>query len=132
MIMTIKTPVLAIAALLAFAPAAFAQTAPSTSETPPASASETPPAGAGSASVSDGDIQKFAVAAVALNGVQADTSIAEADKPSKMVAAVQQSGLDPRKFNTIAQAAQSDPALQKKIQIAAANTQPSQARKPPR
>jgi hypothetical protein len=121
MIMTIKTPILAIAALLAFGPAAFAQTAPSTPET-------TTPA-AGSASVSDGDIQKFAVAAVALNGVQADASIAEADKPSKMVAAVQQSGLDPQKFNTIAQAAQSDPALQKKIQVAAANTQQPQARK---
>ncbi len=48
-----------------------------------------------------------------------------------MVATVQQRGLDPQKFNAIAQAAQNDPALQQRIQTAAAAAQPQQAPQQP-
>lgn len=109
--MKIRTPIAVIAGALALIPVAFAQTA-------------NPAPSSAAASVSDADVQKFAVAAVALNGVQADASIAPADKPAKMAAAVQQSGLDPQKFNAIAQAAETDPLLQKKIQVAAAAASP--------
>jgi hypothetical protein len=112
--MKIKTSISVIAGALAFIPAVLAQTA-DPAPVPPRSAA---------VSVSDADVQKFAVAAVALNNVQTDASITQAEKPAKMVAAVQQSGLDPHRFNAIAQAAEADPALQKKIQVAAAAATP--------
>jgi hypothetical protein len=106
--MKIGVPTLAIAGVLAFASAGAAQPA-----SPTLTALQ-------SISISNEDVQKFASAAVALGSVQSDTSITQAEKAAKMVAAVQQSGLDPQQFNTIAQAAQTDPVLQKKIQVAAA------------
>ncbi|MDB5715118.1 MAG: hypothetical protein JWO15_2515 [Sphingomonadales bacterium] len=112
--MKIRTSVWVIAGALAFIPAALAQTADPAPMAPRSAA----------VSVSDADVQKFAVAAVALNSVQQDASIAQAEKPAKMVAAVQRSGLDPQKFNAIAQAAEADPLLQKKIQVAAAAAMP--------
>lgn len=113
--MTFKIPILAIAGMLVLSSAAVAQTA-----------KPAPTPQSAMVTVSDEDVRKFAVAAVALNNVQDDTSVTAADKPSKMVAAVQQSGLDPQKFSAIAEAAQNDPALQKKIQVAASEIQPGQ------
>lgn len=103
------------AATLAMAPSAFAQTPDA--DQPAASA---PPA---AASVNDEDVQKYANAIVEVNKIQADTSVAEADKQSKMAEAVEQSGLDTQKFNEITQAAQSDPTVKQRIQAAASASQ---------
>ncbi len=51
--------------------------------------------------------------------IQSDTSIADAEKQPKMLAALQASGIAPEKFNEIGQAAAADPALQQRIQAAA-------------
>lgn len=105
---------IASAALFAAVPA-LAQTPP-TAEAPAPAA----PAPAASASnFSDDDIKQFAAAAVEVTKIQQDTSIAEADKQPKMVAALQASGIAPEKFNQIGQAAAADPALQQRIQAAA-------------
>ncbi len=120
--MKLRTTILTLTGALALTPPVSAQTAqPAPATSPPAASS----------SFTDGDLQKFATAAIALNKIQADTNVAPADKQPKMVAAVQQSGLDPQKFNAIAQAAQNDPALQQRIQTAAAAAQPQQAPQQP-
>lgn len=114
---------LSTAALVACAPAAFAQTAAPAPAAPPAAA----PAPAAT-SFSDDDLKKFASAAIEINKIQADAAVA--DKQPKMLAVVQASGLPPEKFNQIAQAAQSDPALQQKIQAAASASAPTPAAPP--
>ncbi len=115
--MKMMTTTIAITATLTLAPAVLAQaTAPGAATAPAASGS----------SFSDDDLKKFASAAIELNKIQSDTSVAQADKQPKMVAAVQASGLDPQKFNTIAKAAQTDTALQQKIQAAVAAAQTPQ------
>ena len=98
-----SAPVLAQGAA---APAAPAQPAPAA------------PA-AGASNFSEADIKQFAAAAVEVTKIQSDSSIAEADKQPKMLAALQASGIAPEKFNAIGQAAAADPALQQRIQAAA-------------
>src|SRR3546814_1648197 len=106
------------AGTLAFSSAAMAQeAAPAPSPAAPSSTA---------ANVSDADIQKFAKAAVELEQIKADTAVPEESKQPLMLAAVQKQGLDPEKFNSIAQAAQADPTLQQKIQ-AAATYQPARS-----
>ncbi|HEX7877353.1 MAG TPA: DUF4168 domain-containing protein [Sphingobium sp.] len=82
-----------------------------------AAAPATPSAGA--TKFTDADIKLFAAAAVAVTKIQSDTTVAEADKQPKMLAALQASGIAPEKFNEIGQAAAADPALQQRIQAAA-------------
>lgn len=84
----------------------------------PAQAAPAAPA-AGASKFSDADIKQFAAAAVEVTKIQQDSSIAEAEKQPKMLAALQASGIPPEKFNQIGQAAAADPALQQKIQAAA-------------
>lgn len=74
---------------------------------------------AGASNFSDAEIKQFAAAAVEVTKIQQDSSIADADKQPKMLAALQASGIPPEKFNQIGQAAAADPALQQKIQAAA-------------
>lgn len=74
---------------------------------------------AGATKFTDADIKLFAAAAVAVTKIQSDTTVAEADKQPKMLAALQASGIAPEKFNEIGQAAAADPALQQRIQAAA-------------
>ena len=74
---------------------------------------------AGANNFSDADIKQFAAAAVEVTKIQQDSSIPDADKQPKMVAALQASGIPPEKFNQIGQAAAADPALQQRIQAAA-------------
>lgn len=109
--MKLYNVVISASLALLFGQSALAQTA----ETPPAAAAAAP-AGA----FSDDDIQKYAVALVAVNKIQADTVMPAADKPAKMAATVGQSGLDIPKFNAMTQAMQTDKALQARIQTAAA------------
>jgi|GEM_PF-1758585 len=89
-----------------------------------------PDAGAAAApsSFSDDDIQKFASAAVELNTVPTDAPAPE--RQTQMAAIVQKNGLEPAKFNAIAQASQGDPALMQKIQKAAAASQPQSSAPP--
>ncbi len=108
---------LALAGGLVLTAPAYAQDAPEPAQDAPASPGTT---------FTPDEVQKFAKAAVELNEIQADTSIAEADKQQRMVAVVQNQGLDPQKFNEIAQASQTDADLQKQIQEAVASQQPQQ------
>lgn len=107
---------LASAALLVSAPLfaqeAAAPAAPATPATPAAPSAD-------ASSFSDADIKQFAAAAVAVTKIQSDSTIADAEKQPKMLAALQASGIPPEKFNAIGQAAAADPALQQRIQAAA-------------
>lgn len=69
------------------------------------------------------EVKQFASAAVAIQELQQDTTLVEADKQSKMTAVIEKSGLDVPRFNQIAQASASDPALMQWVQAAAAQTQ---------
>lgn len=119
----VKTMMVMTAGMMV-APAALAQTA---APAPASPAPAAPATGAAASSFSDGDLEKFASAAIEMNKIQADASVAATDKQPKMLAAVQASGLEPAKFNEIAQAAEKDPGLQQKIQAAAAKTAPAPA-----
>lgn len=101
----------ATAALLMAGTALHAQ-APETA----APAAESAPA---ATSFSDADLKAFARAAIAASKIQQDASVADTEKQPKMLAAVQAEGLDPVKFNNIAQASQADPDLHKRIQTLA-------------
>jgi hypothetical protein len=137
--MKFRNSMIAAAALLA-APAAFAQDAQTTSPAPPTSADPsaqtgttadpsaqpgTTGSGTAAATVSDTEVSQFATAAVAAAKVRSDATVAAADKNAKMVEAITASGLPPARFNEIAQAMQSDTALNKRIQDAAAKQAPA-------
>lgn len=97
------------------APAADAQqayTAPE-SATVPAS-----PDASAQAAISDAEVQQFASAAMALEAIDQDTTIPDADKQPAMAAKVQENGLTPQRFNEIGQATQADPALMQRVQAA--------------
>ncbi len=81
-----------------------------------APAAPAPEEAATPAPVTDAEVTMFAKAALAADKVSKDTTIAATDKQAKMADAVTSNGLEPLRFNQIAQAAQSDPALQKKVQ----------------
>ncbi|OJY69793.1 MAG: hypothetical protein BGP16_08620 [Sphingobium sp. 66-54] len=89
----------------------------------PADTQAAPPAASAPAtaaqSFSDEDLKAFARAAIAASKIQQDTTVTDAEKQPKMLAAVQAEGLDPVKFNSIAQASQADPDLHKRIQTLA-------------
>jgi hypothetical protein len=107
--------------------AALAQTTPQTTPpaTTPPTASQAAPAAPTAASYTDADVDQFASAALAVQKIQQDATVPDADKQTKMSAAVTSSGLTPEKFNAIATASQSDPALMKRIQTAAAAKMPA-------
>jgi hypothetical protein len=75
------------------------------------------------ASFSDVEVEQFARAALAVQEVRTDAAITAEDKPARLAAAVEQSGLEPTRFNEIAEASRSDDALMKQIQDAAAKIQ---------
>ena len=124
-----------IAACALGATGAFAQSTMPQSTTPPAQTTPpqttppqsampqtTPPTTAAPASsYTDTDIDEFATAAIAVQKIQQDSAVPDADKQTQMAAAVKSSGLTADKFNAIARASQSDPALMKRIQTAAAS-----------
>lgn len=100
-------------------PSAAQQQQPATTA-PPA---ESPDSATPGTSFSDTELEQFAKAAMAIQDIQQDTGVATADKQTKAAAAVQQSGLTPAKFNEIANASRSDPALMQRIQLAAGKVQ---------
>jgi hypothetical protein len=110
----------------------FAQSAEPAPAHAPAPEAAAPPAGAppsaDAASFTDEQINDFASAMVQIQGVAEDATIADSEKQTQMVAIVQGTGLDPETFNAIGAAAQSDPALQERLQLAFASAQgPTQA-----
>ncbi|MCM8730035.1 DUF4168 domain-containing protein [Hephaestia sp. GCM10023244] len=114
----LKTTMLAGACLMA-APA-LAQTSPADPAAPQSDpAAQAPQASASAGAVSDAEVDQFASAAVAVQKIGSDATVAEDAKQAKMAEAVQSSGLKPERFNEIAQASQADPALQARIQTAA-------------
>ncbi|OAN66459.1 DUF4168 domain-containing protein [Sphingomonas sp. TDK1] len=130
---------LAIAGTL-MASTAFAQTTTPAQTTPAdAAPAQTTPAtpdqgttGAGTAaattsasSFTDTEVKQYAMAALAVNKINADTTIPTAEKNTKFVAAITASGLQPQRFNEISQAMASDTALNQRIQAAAAQAQTS-------
>lgn len=115
---------LSVVAACAAASAASAQDA-GPAAPPPAEAAPAP-----AANYSDAEVQSFASAIIAVNKIQGDATLAEADKQPRMLEAVQQAGLDPQKFNEISQAAQADTALQQRIQTAVSASQPQEAAPP--
>ncbi|WP_448663093.1 DUF4168 domain-containing protein [Sphingomonas sp. CJ20] len=120
---------MAIGAALISAPAAFAQTTPTTPATPASPTMEAAPAAPAPttpAPVSDAEVTQFASAALAVTKVQADAAVPAADKNAKSVEAITAAGIDPVRFNEISQAMRDDPALNQRIQkAAAALTQPA-------
>ncbi len=70
------------------------------------------------ADVSDAEVDSFAKATVKLQAIQSDATIAADLKQAAMQAAVNESGLDPAKYNAIGKAVQADPALRARVQTA--------------
>lgn len=127
--MKFRTSMILSAALIC-APAAMAQTAqtsPAPAEPAPAAPAQQGTTGAGTAAttVTDAEINQFATAALAVAKVRQDATVPDAEKNTKMVEAITATGLPAQRFNEIAQAMQSDTALNKKIQDAAAAQQPA-------
>ena len=112
-------PRLALYALsLCAAPVAYAQDA-----APPSSPPATSPTPSPTSTFTDTELEQYVKAALAVQQIQQDTTTPDADKQAKMAAAVQSAGLTPEKFNQIATASQSDPALQQRIQAVAGKLQ---------
>lgn len=87
-------------------------------EAAPAAAAEDPAPAAEAAAaveVTDAEVESFAKATVKLQAIQADTSIEGDKKQAAMAAAVKESGLEPVKYNQIAQAVGTDTALRAKV-----------------
>ena len=101
-----------------FAAPALAQTAPQTSPAPAATAA--PAAPTAGTPVTDAEVTQYARAALDVDNVRKDASIPEADKNARFVAAIEASGLTAVRFNEITQAMQANPALNTRIQTAAA------------
>lgn len=120
-----KTIFALAAASLAMSGSAFAQDTAPAEAAPPAGttapAEAAPPAAAPQAAeITDDQVDRFALAALKVEQIAADANIEQTQKQTMMATAVQESGMDAQEFNTIAQASQADPALQERIQVAAA------------
>ena len=121
-----KISMIALAgAMIAASTAASAQqaAAPAPGPADPAPPAAAAPAPAAAGPVSDTEVKQFATALVAINDVQKNPALSPTDKQKAMVAKVQEQGLQPQRFNEIAQASQSDTALQGKVQSELAKQQ---------
>ena len=87
-------------------------------QTPSPTTAQTATPAAAPATVSDAEVKSFAKAAIAVDKVNKDTAIPAADKGKKLSEVVTGAGLQPARFNEIANASGSDAALQKRIQDA--------------
>lgn len=128
--MKFRNSTLITAAALLAAPAALAQTTQTSPAPATAPQTETAPgtSGAGTAAtatVSENEVTQFATAALAVSKIRQDAAVPDADKNAKSVSAITATGLTAARFNEIAQAMQGDPALNKRIQDAAAKQQPA-------
>ncbi len=108
-----KTVFTLAAASLAMSGAALAQETAPPQQTAPAQAAPK------SADISDDQVDRFALAVLKVQQIARDTAVDEQQKQAQMMAAVQESGMQPQEFQAIAVASQSDPQLQQRIQTAA-------------
>lgn len=101
----------------------MAQQAAAPAQTPAPAATPAPDAStAAPKTFTDAELVGFANAAIEADKIQKDAAVAPAEKQTKMLAAVQAQGLEPTRYNEIAQATRTDPSLVTKIQeLAAAN-----------
>lgn len=76
--------------------------------------------GQGAASVSNDEVERFALAALLVQQIADDQSVEPEQKQPAMAAAVQQVGIEPQRFNEIAVATQTDEELNERVQLAAA------------
>ena len=107
-----------------------ATTAPAPGAAPSTATPAAPPAAAATAApkaFTDAELVGFANAAIEADKIQKDAAVAPAEKQTKMLAAVQAQGLEPTRYNEIAQATRTDPALVTKIQELAAASAAAQA-----
>lgn len=103
--------------LLFASSAALAQPAPANEAANPAA----PTADAQAAgSYTPQEIESFAMASTKAREISVDATLDEQQKQEAMLAAVQEAGLDPARFNQIAEAAQTDPAVREQIEAALA------------
>lgn len=94
----------------------------------PAPEAAAPAAPAAPAPATEAEVGQFTTALVAVNEIQKDAALSAEDKQKAMVAKVQESGLDPLRFNELAQAMQSsDGEFQKKVQAELAKRQTAPA-----
>jgi hypothetical protein len=70
--------------------------------------------------VTDAEVDRYAAAALAVQRIEREAAPDDENKPHRMAMADEQAGLSPVRFNEIAKAQQGDPALQARIQEAAA------------
>lgn len=111
--------VMALGGALCSAPA-YAQSTEAEAAPAPdgaAAAQDVAPAGEAAASVevTDAEVERFAKATVKLQEIDGDASLAGDQKQAAMAAAVEEAGLDPVKYNQIAQAVGTDTALRAKV-----------------
>lgn len=102
--------------------------APADTATDAAAPATAAPADPAAATFTEDQIQSYASALVKIQEVGADATLDDAGKQAKMVAIVNEVGLDPQTFNAIGQATQTNPDIQSKVQAAvstAQSTQPS-------
>lgn len=69
--------------------------------------------------VSDDEVSRFALTALVLEQVAADTLLAKEQQQSAVMGVMQQTGIDPQRFQQIALASEADSGLQQRIQAAA-------------
>jgi hypothetical protein len=110
--------ILSIPALLA---GAALLTAPAFAQTARAPAPATP---AAPAQVTDAEVAKFTTALLAVEKIRKDTAVAETDKQTKMAAKINEAGLDPARYNEIAQSVQTDAALKQRVAAEVAKQHP--------
>lgn len=119
---------LASGALLLAAGSAFAQDAPApapTEASPPAQTLDLPPAEEAGAEFTDSQIEGFAAAVLDIRALNADETLDEAAVRAQAETIVAEHGLDAETYNEIGTAAQSDPAVARRIQVAIAAMQES-------
>lgn len=76
-----------------------------------------------SADVTDEQVSSFAAAAIRMREVRADETLDDAGKRAAAEAIVAEEGLTPQDYQAIGTAAQADPALAERIQLAFAGMQ---------
>lgn len=110
--------VFSASALVMSGPAVAQETAPLTAAGQVQEAPQGDPKAA--ASVSDAEVDRFALAALLVQQIAADQAVEQEQKQAAMAAAVQQTGIQPQRFNEIAKATQDDQELNERVQLAAA------------
>ena len=107
------------AKFLMFAPLLMGVSAHAQEASPPPAQPPAADPQAAATPVSEEEVDRFALAALVLQQISADEALDQDQKQAAMVNAVQQTGLEPQRFNQIAQASQSDTDLQQRIELAA-------------